>query len=239
MARETERDDVVRDGSLIIDEPATRRDGFVAYEGTTDAADPAPARQTTVESVETVTTSDAPASPAMQAGATILGGTGSTAQVDDAAVAGGSRRAEPVGMSNDNTDRGPISQVREGMTVVDANGDELGKVAFVKMGDPEAVTTAGQGLGAGVDDDVVVGAPAGSASTTSGAGVVEGLGGIFGGGAEPDLPESIRNQMVRVGFIKVDGKGWFDTDYYASADQVAGVAGDTVRLGVSRDALAS
>jgi len=35
----------------------------------------------------------------------------------------------------------PLSLVREGMRVVDANGEDLGEVKFVKMGNPEAVTT--------------------------------------------------------------------------------------------------
>jgi hypothetical protein len=43
---------------------------------------------------------------------------------------------------------GPIEKVVEGMRVVDADGDEVGKVEFVKMGDPEAVTIEGQDLGA-------------------------------------------------------------------------------------------
>jgi hypothetical protein len=39
---------------------------------------------------------------------------------------------------------GPITQVRERMTVLDADGTEIGKVSFVRMGDPEAVTTVGE-----------------------------------------------------------------------------------------------
>jgi hypothetical protein len=39
---------------------------------------------------------------------------------------------------------GPITQVREGMPVVDASGEHLGKVEFVKLGDPEAVTAQGE-----------------------------------------------------------------------------------------------
>jgi hypothetical protein len=39
---------------------------------------------------------------------------------------------------------GPIEQVVEGMGVVDADGEEVGKVEFVKMGDPQAVTIAGE-----------------------------------------------------------------------------------------------
>jgi hypothetical protein len=39
---------------------------------------------------------------------------------------------------------GPIEQVFEGMRVVDSAGNEVGKVEFVKMGDPEAITIQGQ-----------------------------------------------------------------------------------------------
>ncbi|QWZ08652.1 hypothetical protein KRR39_01960 [Nocardioides panacis] len=39
---------------------------------------------------------------------------------------------------------GPIEQVVEGMRVVDADGEEVGKVEFVKLGDPGAVTIAGE-----------------------------------------------------------------------------------------------
>jgi hypothetical protein len=42
---------------------------------------------------------------------------------------------------------GPIEQVHEGMRVVDADGDEVGTVELVKMGDPGAVTTEGQDTG--------------------------------------------------------------------------------------------
>jgi hypothetical protein len=38
----------------------------------------------------------------------------------------------------------PIILVREGMKVVDASGKEIGKVEFVKFGDPEALTTLGE-----------------------------------------------------------------------------------------------
>jgi hypothetical protein len=39
---------------------------------------------------------------------------------------------------------GPITKVLEGMPVVDASGKEIGKVEYVKMGDPDAVTTMGE-----------------------------------------------------------------------------------------------
>jgi hypothetical protein len=43
--------------------------------------------------------------------------------------------------------RGPIEKVREGMRVIDADGKDVGKVTFVKLGDPEAITTQGQDTG--------------------------------------------------------------------------------------------
>jgi hypothetical protein len=39
---------------------------------------------------------------------------------------------------------GPISQVLEGMRVFDAEGKEVGTVEYVKLGDPEAITTLGE-----------------------------------------------------------------------------------------------
>ena len=61
---------------------------------------------------------------------------------------------DPLSMSTDNTpegemysdtvEGGPISLVEIGDRVVDAAGTEVGKVKFVKMGDPTAATTKGQ-----------------------------------------------------------------------------------------------
>ena len=40
-------------------------------------------------------------------------------------------------------DTSAMARVQEGMHVVDAAGEDLGKVEFLQMGDPEAVTTEG------------------------------------------------------------------------------------------------
>ncbi|MCW2739525.1 MAG: hypothetical protein JWN97_4169, partial [Nocardioides sp.] len=48
---------------------------------------------------------------------------------------------------------GPIEKVYEGMKVVDVNGEEVGKVEFVKLGDPQAITIQGE------DPDVVPDVP--------------------------------------------------------------------------------
>ncbi|GAB3887631.1 general stress protein [Terrabacter terrigena] len=40
---------------------------------------------------------------------------------------------------------GPIEKVYEGMAVVDVNGEEVGKVEFVKLGDPQAISIQDEG----------------------------------------------------------------------------------------------
>lgn len=116
-------------------------------------------------------------------------------------------------------DEMPISRVREGMDVVDADGEKVGEVALVRLGDPDAVTLAGQ---EGPDED---------------RGILNDVASVFGGGDEPKVPEAIRARLIHEGFIKIDG-GLLGDDQYALADQIATVAGDTVRLNVDKDDLA-
>ena len=112
----------------------------------------------------------------------------------------------------------PIRLVREGMAVVDAAGEKIGEVERIKMGDPQAVTAAGEEHGAG--------GLVGRVAQT-----------VFPGEAEPDVPEPLRAQLVRYGFIKVDGPGLTDADRYVRADLIEGVSGDRVRLKARKDQL--
>ncbi len=109
----------------------------------------------------------------------------------------------------------PISRVHEGMRVVDATGDEVGKVQFVRMGDPEAITTEGN-----------EGQPSELMGKIASAVLPE--------EREPDVPEPLRTNLLRTGYVKIDGPGLRDTDRYASSSQVRDVSGDTVRLSVAR-----
>lgn len=113
-------------------------------------------------------------------------------------------------------DDGPIAQVREDMTVIDAAGEEIGTVALVQMGDPEAVTPAGQESNRGGPLRAVAEALVG----------------------EPRVSEQAAAQLARLGYVKVDAKG-IGGDVYASSEQVAEVSGDTVRLTVAQDQLYS
>jgi hypothetical protein len=112
----------------------------------------------------------------------------------------------------------PISDVMPGMTVIDSAGQEVGTVERVKMGDPEAITTEGQRVG---ESEGVVRALADS---------------VFG--AEPDVPGPIAARMLRMGYLKVDGKGLLETDRYVARDEIAQVSDHTVWLSVPKDKLA-
>ena len=124
---------------------------------------------------------------------------------------------DPLSMSTDDTpegemysdtvEGGPISKVMIGDKVVDSTGKEVGKVKFVKMGDPNAATTEGQW------------------------GYSEGFLGL---GGDPydigQLPEQAQGQLMRVGFIHID-VSWAH-DRFAGAGQIASVADNTVHLTV-------
>lgn len=111
----------------------------------------------------------------------------------------------------------PISHVAEGMKVVDSAGEEIGSVEFVRMGDPTAATTG--------------------AEPPHNDGFLDDLARAFGRSDEPDVPDTIRDRLLRLGYIKVDGKGILQSDLYVAADLVASVTQDHVRLAVSKDQL--
>jgi heat induced stress protein YflT len=94
---------------------------------------------------------------------------------------------------------GPISQVVEGMRVFDAAGKEVGKVEFVKLGDPEAITTLGE-------------------ETDNG---------------EPRVAGELRERLLRLGFVKVDRKGFLKSDAYVAADEIDRVQDGAVHLTVT------
>jgi hypothetical protein len=110
---------------------------------------------------------------------------------------------------------GGINQVSEGMRVLDASGEELGKVEHVRMGDPGAVTTGARMPRQG--------------------GIIRDIAEGLGGEGEPRVPEPLRSRFLRSGYVKIDGKGWIDTDRYVAAEHIAGVTGDTVTLTLLKD----
>ena len=62
-------------------------------------------------------------------------------------------------------------------------------------------------------------------------------GGIIGAVAQAfhaanDLPPGLRDRLIRLGYLQIDAGGLFGGDRYASAEDVAEVRDDVVRLGV-------
>ncbi len=110
---------------------------------------------------------------------------------------------------------GLLGRVRVGMAVRDAADQELGTVEFVKMGDPVAVTTRGNDQ-----------APGNLVAAVAQA--------IFGG---VELPEAKRDQLLRYGFVRIDGSGLTDTDRFVRGDRIKAVSSDTVTLSLTRDQL--
>jgi hypothetical protein len=108
-----------------------------------------------------------------------------------------------------------IEQVHEGMLVVDRAGERLGDVADVQMGDPQAVTTEG-------NEDRDTGFLGDLARA------------VAGDESEPDVPEPLRSQLIRYGYVKVDGPGLADVDRYVRSDKIAAVRDRTVFLTVQK-----
>ena len=111
----------------------------------------------------------------------------------------------------------PIEMVQNGMHVFDSTGRDCGSVEYVQMGDPEAMTTRGNEASA----DGLVGGLVASVA-----------------GSEPDVPQPLKDRLLRAGFVKIDGPGLTDTDRYVRADRIAAVDGDRVTLICAWDQLA-
>jgi hypothetical protein len=104
-----------------------------------------------------------------------------------------------------------VALIREGMEVADATGERIGKVTDVRIGDPDAIDFGGE------------------ESPTRPA---EGFALAMGAHREPNVAAGLVGRLLRNGYIKIDDRRRFRRDhhYYATADQIAGVDGNTVRL---------
>ncbi len=107
--------------------------------------------------------------------------------------------------------------VREGMKVVDATGEEVGRVRRMKMGDPQAASAEGQDVGdpqgpVNVLLDAVLRPDSGSA-----------------------LPEERADHLLRTGYVEIDRRGLLTGTLHVSADDVAEVdeADEVVRLSIT------
>ncbi|HEX6967919.1 MAG TPA: hypothetical protein VF174_03740 [Micromonosporaceae bacterium] len=109
-----------------------------------------------------------------------------------------------------------ITQVTEGMRVIDADGAEVGVVDLVRLSDPDAVTVQAPVDGSAVSD------LAGSTEVD-----------------EPNVPPDAAARLLRNGYLKVDGEEPFDLAVYVQADQIDDVQDNLVQLNVGMEDLIS
>jgi hypothetical protein len=119
-------------------------------------------------------------------------------------------------------DPGILAQIREGMDVHDREGHKIGKVDYVQLSS-ENPTSA--------EPDTVTTDQPGETMADS---LIENLAEALTGTDE--IPEQIRNHLLRMGFIRVD-TGMLRKDRFATDDQIASVAGEHVHLSISGDDL--
>jgi len=120
-----------------------------------------------------------------------------------------------------------LNTIREGMKVRDSTGDRIGTVRRVQMGGNDPVDAQEQAREAG---------PTNRDPNAYDATLLGDLAEAVVGNRDT-MPSEVRQDLEIKGFIEIDSAGLFTPDRYATADQIASVAGDDVVLNVSADAL--
>ncbi len=101
-----------------------------------------------------------------------------------------------------------LSQIQDGLDVEDVAGEHVGKVTFVRLGDPSAIDVE-------LDDASIPGEA------------------YSGEPREPNVTPTMVRRLLVNGYIKIDDVRRLRRDHhdYALADDIASVDGDSVRLG--------
>lgn len=115
-----------------------------------------------------------------------------------------------------------IHQVEEGMEVYDRDGNAIGTVDRVQFGDENP-------LQPGVETATV--SPAQRDRSDS---LIENIFDVFRG---DEIPEVMRTNLLRYGFLRVDAPGLLNTDRYVTPKQIQSVTHNRVTLNVSKDEL--
>ena len=117
-----------------------------------------------------------------------------------------------------------MTQIYEGMTVYDCDGDKIGTVRKVYLG---AVSESQDERGLGT---ATVATP--EPEETS---LIDDFFNAYS--ALQPVPDPVRQRLLRQGFIRINTSGLLTADRYAMPDQIEGVSGDEVSLRVSYDVL--
>lgn len=116
----------------------------------------------------------------------------------------------------------PLTNVKEGMAVVDLAGDRVGTVRVVRFSDENPNTPEAE--------------VATARTYEKPDSLVEDFAEALVADPADDMPETLRARLVQAGYIRID-TGLLRSDRFATADQVAGVHEDHVHLNVSIDEL--
>lgn len=115
-----------------------------------------------------------------------------------------------------------LTQVYEGMDVYDREGKKVGKVEYIQIGDENPASPGTDTVTANDPNNFMEGT------------FLEDVAEAFEG--ENEIPDTIRDRMIRQGFIRID-TGMLSADRYALSEHVSSVAEDRVNLRVSNDEL--
>jgi anti-anti-sigma regulatory factor len=131
-------------------------------------------------------------------------------------------------------ERNVIGAVREGMNVIDANGDRLGVVASVAPSDADAALTVHRELIEEYEPALPApNVPGGAIGPTAAGGPVP----VPVRPAEPDVAPELAEQLLRTGYVRIDSSGFFHRDRYAGAEQLDRIAGETLYLAATKNDL--
>lgn len=115
-----------------------------------------------------------------------------------------------------------LERIHEGMKVFDVTNHEIGTVDWVKLSDEDPATPEAEI------------AEASEVEREEDHSLMADLARAF---RDDELPDVIRERMLREGFIRMDAQGLFARDRYVLPDQIAAVSENGVMLNVSKDEL--
>ena len=112
-----------------------------------------------------------------------------------------------------------LSKVHKGMKVYDQAQNEIGKVEYVQFGDEDP-------LKPGPETATVSRAQRNQEYT-----LVHDIANAF---QTDDLPDTLKERLMRYGFIRLDASGLFNADRYIFPNQIKSVDGNRVTLNVGK-----
>lgn len=116
-----------------------------------------------------------------------------------------------------------LEHINEGMKVFDATNHEIGKVEWVKLSDEDPDTPETE-----VADVSAI------ERADENHSLIADLARAF---RDDEMPDVLRDRLLREGFIRMDADGLFAADRYVLPDQIAAVSENGVMLKVSKDEL--